>query len=507
MGQSPSFEEIDVEIKRYFQKVLNWSLEFTDVLMDDPTLDREEEAADMPEKIEGYKGQIKSGKFSPSVQADAFELLAPYIAGDNKPEVGALKYACRGIARAKAEQYLRLIADLTGEFSSLNASDPLFAGMMAKDYAQFGPDATETSVETLQVIANRFRSHKEERGDAEKTLSDFDVTMRWVYEVISPDKPITSVTDADIRDFRDLVGSIPANAGKMKTSEGKSLVQLAADNKDGPKLSAATQEKRLRFFKSCLRWASNEGYIAKVPGNNVSIGVKKSSEDPRVPYDYADLERIFLTPVYMGRASVARSSTVGIEIIKDGKYWVPIIGLFSGMRLGEIVQLQVADVFESEGIWVFDINKNEDKYKKAKTKASIRKVPIHKTLIDLGILDVCAKSSPSKRIFEDLPIGSDGYYSHNFSKWWGRYGRTFEFHQKHKVFHSFRHLFIDSLRNLEAQEYVIRKIVGHTDDSVTGGYGVGANLKVKKSLVDDVTFDVASLNMLLDRDCKPVGKG
>jgi hypothetical protein len=45
MQDGPSIENIDAEIKAYFQRALNWSLEYTEVLMDDATLDADEEAA------------------------------------------------------------------------------------------------------------------------------------------------------------------------------------------------------------------------------------------------------------------------------------------------------------------------------------------------------------------------------------------------------------------------------------------------------------------------------
>ena len=37
------------------------------------------------------------------------------------------------------------------------------------------------------------------------------------------------------------------------------------------------------------------------------------------------------------------------------KFWVPLVALFSGMRLGEIIQMQVADVKTLDGITYFDV--------------------------------------------------------------------------------------------------------------------------------------------------------
>ena len=507
MGKDPSYEQIDIAIKAYFQKALNWSLEFTEVMMEDPTLDAENEAADMPEKIKAYKLQISSGKFSQEVLRDARELMAPLLPVGDKADLGALTHASRGVLRAKMEQTRRLIADLTGAYEVLGSGDPLFVGMSATGYPPFDGEAAEPRSDTLQSIAIRYRAFKETRGDAAKTLADFDVTMRLAYEVMSPEKPIHTVNDADVRALRDLIAAVPPNSGKAKTDNGKSLKQLAVENKGGAKLGFATQEKRLRFFRGMLSWARDEGHIEKVPGEKVAVSAKKSTTQAGGPYSNDDLDRIFSTPVYTGRLSAARSSTKGCNIIKDGKFWVPLIALFSGMRLGEIVQLQGSDLRQVDGVWIFDVNRSEDENKKVKTDTSLRQIPVHKTLIELGLTNHHKDKPSGSRLFPDISSGVNGFYSHNFSKWWGRYGDTFAFGGQKKVFHSFRHLFADSLRNVLAPDYVLKAVLGHSDKSVTSKYGHGASLAVRQSYVDKVKFDVVALRKLIERESEPKDQG
>jgi integrase len=89
------------------------------------------------------------------------------------------------------------------------------------------------------------------------------------------------------------------------------------------------------------------------------------------------------------------------------------------MRLGEIIQLQKSDVKNENGIWYFDVNAAEGK--SLKTASSKRRVPIHCTLLDLGLVDHVKSGQRSGRIFPEIKIGADGYHSHHFSKWWGRF--------------------------------------------------------------------------------------
>lgn len=75
------------------------------------------------------------------------------------------------------------------------------------------------------------------------------------------------------------------------------------------------------------------------------------------------------------------------------------------MRLEEICQLHIDDVYEIAGVWVFDINtkpsKNAETTKEVKSKNAIRLVPIHPELLTVGLLDYIEtiRNSGQERIF------------------------------------------------------------------------------------------------------------
>ncbi len=65
----------------------------------------------------------------------------------------------------------------------------------------------------------------------------------------------------------------------------------------------------------------------------------------------------------------------------------------------EICKLRVDEIQQEEGIWFFDIKG------RVKTKNSVRRVPIHKQLIDLGLLkymEIVAKQG-EERLFWSCP--------------------------------------------------------------------------------------------------------
>ena len=143
----------------------------------------------------------------------------------------------------------------------------------------------------------------------------------------------------------------------------------------------------------------------------------------------------------MGCKSLPTCHEEGRLIPRDShKYWVPLIGLFTGMRLQEILQLYLEDVYQHDGLWVFDLNENHPD-KKLKTPQSKRLGPIHSDLIELGLIDLWEKKKTNlkdKRLFEDANVASDGTYSSTFSKWFSRYLTNIGIKTAKTSFHSLR---------------------------------------------------------------------
>ena len=85
---------------------------------------------------------------------------------------------------------------------------------------------------------------------------------------------------------------------------------------------------------------------------------------------------------------------------------------------------------------------------------------------------------PKERLFEDINPGANGDFSHNFSKWFGRYLREVGAKTPKTAFHSFRHNFKDALVAASVPESYARILMGHSDDGVHGLYGSGIPIKL-----------------------------
>ena len=117
-------------------------------------------------------------------------------------------------------------------------------------------------------------------------------------------------------------------------------------------------------------------------GNAFSKAAKSFSEK--------ELKEIFSKQNYLHLTKVEKDSY--------SKYWVPLIGIFTGMRVGEICSLYLDNIREIGGNqrkkrWVIDILEEPNRPdKKLKNQSSRRIVPIHDTLLELGFIDFIKKN-------------------------------------------------------------------------------------------------------------------
>jgi len=474
----------------YFRAQLSKSLELAFLIPKDPALDRNIEIAGAKQLAAEMQAELANQHFSVSVRSDAEELLNS-ICAEATPKVSeAFHFACVAVLRAKIENAKLHAEQLAGNYA-VTSADPLFTGIFASELPPIpGEKAKPHNSTTFEEVANDFFAVKSKKDWVAKTSADVKRAIALAAELIGPNKAMHAVDIDDVKAVRNSLSLLPPNY--MKSSGTKSLTakQAIAANAGGKSLSTKTQWKYFALFKQLMIWARDEGIIDKIPGNNIKVGGLKNlaAGEQRVPYSVDQLTNIFSSPLYSGHKSQDVRHKPGKLRLRDGYFWVPLIALFSGMRLGEIVQLLKSDVKQENGIWYFDVRGGEGK--SLKTASSKRRVPIHPLLLQHGFHELVKTGSPSGRVFPEIKKGADGYASHNFSKWWGRYAARVGFKTDSTAFHSFRHNFLDALHATGSAEYLNKALMGHADKSVHGSYGSGASLAMLKDAVDKVAYAI-----------------
>ena len=472
-------DKIKSLVQDHFRRLLSKSEEIAYLLPDDPVA-----ADNIGNEISGleeYETKLRTQALAQQYDAQLIHEAREALIGTGEPIPAAFSEPflalCDGLLRAKIENARQLRARLAGDFAALGTVDPLFAGISSPGMPPLPGDGNSTQPNTLmQLIAKYVDIKTQTSAWVGKTLADNRRCLGWFEQIAGPNLPIQSLTQDHVRSFRDHLLILPANFIKQAKLKGKTFKEAAGSNKEKtqPSLSPKTAKKYLENVKAFLNWCEAEGYLAKAPTGKITIKLTENASEARHPFTSQQLTTLFNSPLFTGHQSAATRHLPGNLLLKDGKYWIPIVGLYSGMRLGEIVQLLVTDIKWAKETPYFDIALDEEGQKKLKTKAAKRKVPVHPALIEAGFMqyvDERRESDPNGRIFPDILPGKDGYYSHNYSKWFGRYLKLTKLKTPKITFHSFRHTFIDALRHADVEDARIKAIVGHTETSVTGAYG------------------------------------
>ncbi|MDG4889695.1 site-specific integrase [Mesorhizobium sp. WSM4887] len=334
-----------------------------------------------------------------------------------------------------------------------------------------------------------------------QTAGQARATYRLFAEVCG-NKPLQDYTRGDADEFRKKIQRLPWDYSKAPAYRNRSvdeILKIAEAQAKTRDVQPITQRTVKRHF-SALSGLWGSGLSAGAVSQNIFSGFRfgssKKASEQRDMWTAPELEILFSSPLYTGCKSELRRSEPGSLVLKDERYWLPLIAIFSGMRQEEIAQLHIEDVKEADGITFFDINDKPPRMLKNANAA--RQVPLHATLIRLGFLeyvDQCRKSR-QVRLFPNLkPGGADNRLGHSFSKWFTRYRRDIGVYRKGLDFHSFRHSASTSMHQAGIERAVLDHVTGHSTPGETSRYVKASALAQLQSAINsiDIGFDIVAL--------------
>jgi integrase len=96
-----------------------------------------------------------------------------------------------------------------------------------------------------------------------------------------------------------------------------------------------------------------------------------------------------------------------------------------------------------------------------------------------------------QRLFPDIHRSKDQSYSSVFSKRFRRLLTVLGIKRQGLCFHSFRHTFIDGMRNTGVEKAIVMAITGHqSSNDVHDDYGYGYNLLRLQEGINKLTFPI-----------------
>ena len=383
-------------------------------------------------------------------------------------------------------------------------------------------DVGETILPTVppkvaKTLREVFELHQSDPSKARtsKTVLAYENTFEVIGAVIDLDTPICDISRDDCRRLMETLRWVPSNPTKRYPKLGiVQAAEMAKRKKLTSTLNPATINAYLNRLSSVLNFAMNEGLIDRNPTRGLKVADPVRARDKRLPFSPQQLQRIFNAPLYRGCLNdEAGYATPGPNSPRRARFWVPLIGLLSGMRLNEICQLDVADIQEIEGVPCFHVRPDTSTKggKRLKTEASERLVPIHPTLLNIGIM-VYVEAQRAKgvaKLFPELRRSTTGYYSDPFSKWFRRFLVAAGADGPRTCFHSFRHCFRDALREGHVEHDVGLSLggwAGAKSASVAEAYGHGPTISRISSGIASVGYRDLDLGHLASKSRSPSGK-
>ena len=306
------------------------------------------------------------------------------------------------------------------------------------------PDAKRICSELVEVYIER------EGVTRKKSADDYRRTFRR-FEEVNGKLSVAMVTDLEVEKFYQAIAS------------------MKSDRRDKTAVKHNTINRQMSNVRKFFRWAKARKLTQVNPAAEIRVEKRgEADSEGWSPYSTAELNLIC-------RA---------LHDQAEHRRWFALVGLFSGMRLSEIAQLERTDLIDLNERKHFAVTRTSafDNAKSLKNKSARRQVPVHPELIRLGFLRWVEKN---KRTDGKL------FPSERYSRWWNdEFTPALGIKANDKVFHSLRNNFRDALTAATEDREARDRIFGHHPDG-TGAANYGSrDLRPHVSaVIDRIRFD------------------
>jgi site-specific recombinase XerD len=386
--------------------------------------------------------------------------------------------------------------------------------------------APEPPAPAKPLVSDLVEPYFERRGKLDRAthqvMGQERGTLRRFMEVCG-DRPVDRYGRGDVTGFLDTLRRLPKTYGKSPKDKDRTLAEIIAeaDAIRAERLTDKTVKRHLSALSQFFQLALDSGHITNAQRQelveNHRFREERSARNQRDTWTAADLKALFSSPVWKGCASKGRRAEPGAEIIRDAKFWLPILALYHGARLEELADLYRRDVWCDGGTWAIRIVETEDNpdsgSRRLKTKNATRVVPLHPEVIRLGFLEYVrdTAAAPDAPLFPDLaPQGKDGKRGPRITRWFGHYRRAIGIYREGVAHHAFRHTAITRLSDAITTWQQKRHrdfMMGHGGGGTEGDvrYDKGAGLKAAAETLALLRYPEVDLSHLYVRSAEASG--
>lgn len=382
----------------------------------------------------------------------------------------------------------------TAEREAAEASDAdAQAAKLADAVAQrlrplVGAGAQQAAVEPKAAKPNLsvlFETAIGQREEAKGSKEGYTRRMRNAgqrFVEIVGDKAYDQYVPHDIQCFVNVLARVPRTWDKMTGASDKTFQELADLNGASDKPQTTFSEESIRDYVRCLKnlWTRSTSHLTDAPNL------------PGAKYDMPVAAQPSIVREGLTATAISKWFAISAQAERADDRWLPLLGMLTGARLGELVGLTAEDLQDRDGRLVFNLSRrfvdvrveadDEDVEVEArapgtddatgprsfKNAHSRRLVTIHNFLKECGFVSWARRQTGF--LFPALHRTSAP--SRNASKRMKAQMVAAGIHVPHQdVFHSLRHTHKDWLEDEGVPEKTRDRQVGHAPSTVGRRYG------------------------------------
>lgn len=406
-------------------------------------------------------------------------------------EKGSARYRelCHRLMRSQIEALQRAGERDVGNYAGLPADPVVTRPAATAELAKPG--------ERLMDLFDRYAKENPKRI-TKANMDDTRKDLGTFVDLMGSDFPVTKLDKKAAREWKGLLMRYPLRAKERSIFKGKSFKEIIEANERSPKpitcIAPKTVNSYMAGFGGFCNWLAAHDYITANPFTDMYLSVDKTKTNA-LPFTDDQLKTLLASPLFIGCKNEVKWHLPGHHLIRDHRYWLPHVMMYSGARPGEIAQLLVDDVRQMHGVWVLHITDEGDEEKSLKTKGSFRVVPVHSKLIEMGFIKHVERqrASGERRVFPEAERNERGQIASKFEKKFGTYLIKLGLKEGRGLsLYSFRHGFSDAMRRAGLMDDEFGFLMGHSKSSMTARYGAmpQGTLQKRVELIEAASYSV-----------------
>lgn len=312
-----------------------------------------------------------------------------------------------------------------------------------------------------------------------------DVVSYWKGTGAKAPRSLMTV-DTLVREFNTLHGALPL-------PEITKAHFVALRDHLLQRVKPATVQARFNLLKAAYTVCVQDDQLGLTSNPLQTLKIRKDAdaEKPRDAFTADQLQTLFDSPVFTEGARPAGGKG-------EAAFWAPLIALFTGARLDEVLSLRTDGVYLWEGVPVIHFRHRPELGQTLKGKAkNNRRVPVHPELLRLGLLGYVEEARTlGEWLFPEIDR-TDKKRSHSsaWGAWFGRFLKQVGIKTDKLTFHSLRHTFKHYARASGIPEDHHDAMTGHTTAEVSRRYGSAEGYPVGALAVSMAQLRFGSLDL------------